>query len=188
MFLAWGLGPLFGIFIARFLKKILGVWWYRLHLGIHLIITGLLSFIGVLIVGLYKAPPHFDSVHTKIGLAVVIIMAIQIVLGFVINALWDPNRTSIPLWDQAHWWIGRILWCLAIANIGLGLKEYDEFQPVSKAINALYWVFIALAVGAFIWGWYYYEYKQHHGKLYFIFFIYIEKRSRRNRVAKQFTK
>ena len=63
MFAAWIIAPFIGIFIARYLKDALGVYWYRLHLGIMFGGTGLLSILGFLLVVLYGGSPHFDDLH-----------------------------------------------------------------------------------------------------------------------------
>lgn len=63
-FLAWTVAPFIGIFVARYLKNALGVWWYRLHVGIMFAITGLFSIASFLLIFLYKKPAHFNSIHT----------------------------------------------------------------------------------------------------------------------------
>ena len=63
MFIAWGIAPFVGIFIARYLKDLLGVWWYRLHVGIMVGVVGGGTVIGLFVKLVYKTPPHFDSPH-----------------------------------------------------------------------------------------------------------------------------
>lgn len=66
MFLAWGVGPYVGIFIARFLKDALGVWWFRLHLGIMLVVTGFGTIIALILEYLYSNGPHFQNSAHKV--------------------------------------------------------------------------------------------------------------------------
>ena len=61
-FLAWTVAPFAGIFIARYMKNALGVWWYRLHMGLMLGVTGLFSLISFILILLFKAD-HFDCLH-----------------------------------------------------------------------------------------------------------------------------
>ena len=161
-FFAWAVAPFIGIFVARYLKKVLGVWWYRLHLGLMLGVTGLLSIISFVLIILYKKPPHFDSSHTILGLIVVISTIIQISLGFISNELWYPERKSIPWWDKLHWWVGRILFVLAIVNVYLGILQYEDRGYVSSVtgISIAYWIFIAAGLAVLLFG--QYKYGQVH--------------------------
>jgi hypothetical protein len=65
MFVAWLIAPFIGIFIARYLKDALGVYWYRLHLGIMFGGTGVLSLLAFILVVLYGGSPHFDDLHVS---------------------------------------------------------------------------------------------------------------------------
>ncbi|KAI9327651.1 hypothetical protein DFJ73DRAFT_665570 [Zopfochytrium polystomum] len=155
MFVAWSVAPFIGIFIARYLKDALGVWWYRLHLSIMLGGVGLLSVIGLLIIYLYKPAPHFETFHQKAGLAIEVILVLQIVLGFVSNAMWSPTRPAVPWWDKAHWWIGRLLTLVAVVNVYAGFNEYDEASAegtISPLARVLFWVWIGAAIVALVVG------------------------------------
>ena len=66
-FFAWVVAPFVGIFIARYLKNALGVWWYRLHVMIMFGLTGVLTLIGFTLLFLYK-PEHFEDIHQVIHL------------------------------------------------------------------------------------------------------------------------
>ncbi|KAJ3300693.1 DOMON domain-containing protein frrs1L [Borealophlyctis nickersoniae] len=167
MFIAWGIAPFLGIFIARYLKDALGIWWYRLHVGLMLGVTGALTMASFILILLYVAPPHFDttdSAHRPMGLAIVIAMIIQIILGFVCNALWSPDRPAVPIWDKAHWWLGRLTFLLAIINMYLGIDLYGTYGDIKKPLIAgLYWAWIAVGIlglvaGNFIFG------QRHHVK------------------------
>lgn len=59
MFIAWAVAPFVGIFIARFMKDVMGVWWYRVHLAIMLLITGIGSLAALIFMSLYSSGPHF---------------------------------------------------------------------------------------------------------------------------------
>ena len=64
MTVAWGVCPFVGIFVARYLKEKLGVWWYRIHVVFMLGGVGGLTIAGFLIKYLTAQPPHFQSVHS----------------------------------------------------------------------------------------------------------------------------
>jgi hypothetical protein len=62
-FIAWFLAPLAAIFIARYLKDLLGIWWYRIHWGMMAFITGGFTTIAFILVLLYRNM-HFDDPHS----------------------------------------------------------------------------------------------------------------------------
>lgn len=154
-FIAWGLAPFAGIFIARYLKNRLGPVWFTLHQGLFVGVTGLLSVISFILIVLYKRPAHFDSTHTIIGLVVVIALIAQIALGYLINALFDPLRKSVPISDKIHWWLGRSLFVLGIANIYLGINEFDALGYMDGSyapIMVVYTLVIAAGFAALVYG------------------------------------
>ena len=80
-------------------------------------------------------------------------MLFQIVLGFVINRLFDPNRFRIPFHDELHWYLGRCLVFLGCINIPLGLSLYSAtMEPVSNALYVLFALWILVASGALSFG------------------------------------
>ncbi|KAL2913507.1 hypothetical protein HK105_206967 [Polyrhizophydium stewartii] len=140
------------IFIARYLKFALGVWWFRLHVFFLLVGTGFLTIAGIIYISLYKTPPHFNTLHEIIGLVVGIAMVLQIILGVVSDRLFDPKRTSTPIQDILHWWIGRIVVVLAIANLFLGLNLYADNYPLDNAFRIALGVLVGVIALAFVAG------------------------------------
>jgi uncharacterized membrane protein len=61
MFLAWGVFPLLGIYIARYLKHRLLSWWFRAHILI-MVLCGVFTLIGFLLV-YNNETHHFKSAH-----------------------------------------------------------------------------------------------------------------------------
>ena len=170
-FIAWGVAPFVGIFVARYLKNAMGVWWYRVHLGIFVGITGVLSLISFFLIYSQKQS-HFNDNHQKIGLAIFILMFFQFALGYTCNALWDPKRSAVPWWDVLHWYFGRSLVLLAVINIFLGLLEYAEYTgnqvPLENTqilrympIFAAYWVWIGIMFSIMIFGHFYFGVSRH---------------------------
>ncbi|KAH6568011.1 hypothetical protein BASA50_001172 [Batrachochytrium salamandrivorans] len=133
MVVAWVISPAIGIFVARFLKTRLGAIWYSLHIFFMLVVTGILTTASIVLIYLYKRPPHFsDNYHEVIGLVVAIGMLVQYAVGFVSNATFNPKRTSIPIVDKLHWWLGRGLVVLGIINVFFGLSLYGSMgYPIS---------------------------------------------------------
>ena len=148
LFTAWSVAPVMGIMVARYGKVSLGVWWYRLHLILMVGVCGSFTVAGIVLISLFKTPPHFsgDS-HRSLGLAVGVMMIVQFVLGYVSNALFDPHRKQTSHVDIAHWWFGRITLLLAVINTFLGLNLFAELgYEVLGMFKILYGVFIGLVV------------------------------------------
>ncbi|KAJ3011469.1 hypothetical protein HKX48_006826 [Thoreauomyces humboldtii] len=159
MFLAWVVFAPIAIFVARFLKAALGIWWFRIHLGIFLFGTTVCTYVAlglvyhVVDVGgeghySYKA----NGIHAIFGLLVVILTVPQAFLGFIIDRLWSPSRTSIPWWDKLHWWMGRTVFLLALVNVPFGFALYyrDTSGPARAWPYIGYGVAVAAALAAFV--------------------------------------
>ncbi|KAJ1569633.1 hypothetical protein HK096_002467, partial [Nowakowskiella sp. JEL0078] len=161
MTIAWGLCPVAGIFIARYLKDALGIWWYYSHMALMLGGATVISWAGIIFIILTSSPPHFDlsSPHKPIGLAIGIDSVLQTALGFVCNHLWSPERRSIPWWDKVHWWNGRILAVLGLVNIYLGLNLYGA----GLAFTVSFFVFIGVSLAILIAGQFFFG-QVHHVK------------------------
>ena len=54
MLTAWGVFPWVGIFIAKYMKRYLDVWWYRLHMFVMLFLVVGLGNAGIIYLYLYK--------------------------------------------------------------------------------------------------------------------------------------
>ncbi|KAI9349180.1 hypothetical protein BDR26DRAFT_799019, partial [Obelidium mucronatum] len=153
MFIAWSVIPFVAVFIARYMKDRWGHRWYLAHKWLMLYGVGLFTVAGLLTVELNITP--YDGLvrliggsnHGIIGTVVaLIIYPLQILLGYVSNALWTAERTEIPWWDKVHWWLGRAVIILAIVNTYLGLVAYR----VDVGWIVGYWVWIAAALIAFV--------------------------------------
>ena len=111
-FVGWAVVAPIATFIARFLKAKLGHKWYFLHRGL---MGGVLSVLVIIAFALgvaavsQRQSPHFDGGHQILGLLIFILIWFQAVLGAIINRLWRPERTKVPIHDKVHWWLGRIL-------------------------------------------------------------------------------
>ncbi|KAI9298510.1 hypothetical protein K502DRAFT_339317 [Neoconidiobolus thromboides FSU 785] len=146
MLVAWILLPIISIYIARFLKGALGIWWFRLHFGLF-VLTGLIGVISIVLVALDRGNV-LDNPHGALGVAVMAIYGFQVGLGIYIDKMWSPERTKIPISDKAHWWLGRIVFLLAFANIVYGIVLIGN--PVYFWIPT--GIIIAGGVGAFTYG------------------------------------
>jgi hypothetical protein len=148
MFLGWNVMPYFGILAAGPFKKILGVWWFRIHVALLGFAGPALVAAGFVLVVISKSA-HFNSPHSILGLITVISQALQIILGVAIDRLWNPERVAIPWYDKLHWYAGRILFVLSQTVIILGLLSYGEPDEL-KVYWILYSILLVFEVSSFV--------------------------------------
>ncbi|KAJ3268215.1 hypothetical protein HDV01_003266, partial [Terramyces sp. JEL0728] len=157
MFIAWTLSPFIGIYIARYLKSSLGHAWYILHVFFMAVLTGAATLVSFVLIFLYSADrfgtdESVGNAHEKLGLVVVIAVIIQIILGYISNAKFEPSRPAIPWWDKAHWWVGRGLFLLGLVNVYLGIKFYGENYNLAAWVFPVYWAVVALGIAMIVYG------------------------------------
>ncbi|KAI9333702.1 hypothetical protein BDR26DRAFT_600845 [Obelidium mucronatum] len=130
MFIAWGVIPFISIFIARYLKAKLGHLWYILHMSLGITIL-ILTTTAIILIELEIIGPlsvRFNSsLHAYAGAVLVFgMMPAQIILGYVSNHLFSPDRSSVPWWDQVHWWLGRMVVVFSWVVIFMGLVLFES--------------------------------------------------------------
>jgi hypothetical protein len=153
MLCAWSIAPFCGIFVARYLKGVLGVWWYRIHVFLMMFVTGFLTFGAFALIYSHSYTPLLSTgVHGKLGLSIVMIMCFQITLGFICDALWSPERKTVPWYDKLHWWVGRIVTLLGLINIYFGIQLYTKIFEEPLSITYTYWISMVLGIGFLIFG------------------------------------
>ncbi|KAJ3319959.1 hypothetical protein HDV06_005777 [Boothiomyces sp. JEL0866] len=155
MLYAWIFCPFIGVFIARYLKDYFGVWWFRLHVLIMVCGCALGSVSAVLLIFLFKTGPHFSSspsLHPILGLLVTIAMVCQVILGIVSDKLFSMERTVIPWWDKAHWYLGRGSVIAALITIITGIVYSDYFASYALALPVLFALLLAGGIGLFVYG------------------------------------
>jgi hypothetical protein len=119
MFVSWYICPSIAVFLARFMKGSLGVWWFRLHFG--LMSTSLVMSTIAMILIFVAQKVSFSGAHQYFGMTLFCLMFVQVFLGVFIDKLFNPYRLSIPWYDKIHWWLGRLLCILGIVTIFLGI-------------------------------------------------------------------
>ncbi|KAJ3360602.1 hypothetical protein HDU91_004471 [Kappamyces sp. JEL0680] len=156
MWMAWVVSPLVGMFVARYLKTRLGHVWYLSHLALMGLVTGGLTTVGFFLMVAYMHPPHFsrsnplEDTHIKLGLAIFILMFVQIALGFLSNHFFDARRTSAPLLDRVHWWTGRVLVLAGLANTTLGMVLFrGKGFALPLVFEVVHWTVLGLGILAF---------------------------------------
>ena len=162
MILAWSLLIPGGIFVARFTKQALGVWWFRLHWG-SMLLGLFFTIVGFALAVSAKTTRHFTGVHNAMGLTVFIVAILQTVLGQWINVRFDPKRTEIPWSDRVHWYMGRLLYLAALVNVFLGIFAYKGTDNSSRVILfVVNGILVMLAIASVGYGSYRYGGQTHH--------------------------
>ncbi|KAJ3356755.1 hypothetical protein GGF32_001386 [Allomyces javanicus] len=147
MVVAWGFLTNVAIYVVAFLKASLGDKWFKIHWGIMAVVA-LLNNAGFVVI-VINSTRHFTSPHGILGLVVFALLWVQILLGVVIDRLYDPTRGAAPIRDKIHWVIGYLLALAAPANIVLGLIQYDAGWAWLGAFAGLFVVtLLAFAAGA----------------------------------------
>ncbi|KAJ3406737.1 hypothetical protein HDU80_010566 [Chytriomyces hyalinus] len=166
MFLGWCVLPPIAIFVARYLKFRLGHVWYLTHTGIMLFGVSACIATALVCVEVNLAPgktPFITTPHGILGATLCFaIYPMQVVFGFMSNALFNAERECVPWWDRMHWWVGRVAVVLAVVNVQLGLTLFEA----SSGVVGLFWAFIVLVVvgvGGFV-GEYWLKGAVHHVK------------------------
>ncbi|KAI8927894.1 hypothetical protein BC831DRAFT_151828 [Entophlyctis helioformis] len=154
MIVAWILCPFAGIFVARFLKKRLGVWWFRLHVFFMLGGATFLGTAGIVYLYLYKSGSHFESAHQKIGLVVACLAYAQVILGIVIDHYFESGKSFLKPLEKLHEWHGRILGLLAIVTVILGLVLYNDkgYETSPTGLYALFGTALGVGIGSIVLG------------------------------------
>ncbi|KAJ3247473.1 hypothetical protein HDU78_004178 [Chytriomyces hyalinus] len=149
MFIAWGVLPFAGIFVARYMKQRWEKSWYAIHWCLMLFGTGALTVAGLVAVevNLGDGVARFTkSSHAVAGAVLALgVYPAQVILGFVINALFDVERVAVPWWDHLHAWLGRLSGVLALVVMQLGLSLYGS--SVGIVVGFWVWIVVVLVVG-----------------------------------------
>jgi hypothetical protein len=92
-----------GIFVARHLKT--HKWWFSLHILLQVLgsLAVFTAFGLILWMKVTNGFAQFESVHARFGLATLILVAVNVLGGWLAHLKWNPKRTSPPFFpDQIH--------------------------------------------------------------------------------------
>lgn len=140
MIVAWALLIPIGAAFPRWLRRLYpndDSTWFKRHrmvqsLGAGLVVAGF--FLAYNNIG---GNNHFLGTHQQIGLAVFSIMVAQVLLGICRPHAADDGEKPTKnrfYWELAHRNIGRILLCLALVNVILGILEVTSLYGIAAAI------------------------------------------------------
>lgn len=84
----------------------------------------------------------FLSAIQIIGVTIVGGLVLQVMLGFLIHYLRDPQKERRPVRNEIHKMLGRAILILCISQIPLGLMDYLAPKP----FFIIYWLWIGILV------------------------------------------
>ncbi|KAI9172972.1 hypothetical protein H9P43_007103 [Blastocladiella emersonii ATCC 22665] len=148
MAVAWSVISFTAIFFARFMKGKLPSKWFPIHRALFLLAIVMTIVAFGLVVGTNSSGDHFTTTHGLIGFLVFIASLLQLILGFVIDKLFDPARTKVPFHDKLHWIAGYFLAVAAPVNVVLGHLSYETPTALFVVNLVVFGLYVALfAVG-----------------------------------------
>lgn len=153
MFLAWWVFLAFGIFAARFTKRILGPFFLQAHLffqivGLALVVAGFAVAVMMTPVG-----SHFNHVHAIFGLITFALSILQAGMGEMTNIMFKKEQkffgiTFSPL-EIIHWVLGYFLMICSIVTIFLGFYRHGSVHVAIWVMFAV-WVLLLTALWLFL--------------------------------------
>lgn len=144
MITVWSVAIPISLIAARFGKELFHDSWLNIHRGF--VMFGVLLMICSLVLIFYTRPFDFE-LHQTLGiLTVALTVILQIPLGIYIDKAYNPQRTSIPARDKAHWWIGRILFLAASVTIPTGIWAFENGGVSVFKIVWFIWQFLVIPV------------------------------------------
>jgi hypothetical protein len=128
--LAWGLLLNLGSVFGRYMKPTQEgpSSWFSIHRGLQLS-GSLLSLLGFGVVFAHLSVPgytHFQGPHQFFGLVLLVLAALQGLLGWRSHLMFLSRGTSTSLLQTLHRWLGRLLLPLGFVVVGFGLDLYSK--------------------------------------------------------------
>jgi len=153
--IAFMLAAPIAVLIGRLGRSIPG--WVMAHRLIQVLITFPLAIAAIVLGG--KAVDnslsgHLSDTHKKTGVALFILLVLQIVLGAVIHHLFNPNRTRRPSRNWAHVVLGITIIILGVVQVRLGMGEYYRWfgRDTPKVVICVYWIVVSFGIAGYLFG------------------------------------
>jgi hypothetical protein len=147
MLTSWFMLMIPATFLARYMKALMPQW-FKYHWRIQAAGT-LMAYAGALIAFVamdYRVAT--SNPHTIIGLVMILMLLVQIILGYLSNALWFEGKPPAVYPDKLHWWNGRLLLVGGAVNCLLGVWLFREINGTNTSgdYSISIWMLSALIV------------------------------------------
>ncbi|KAI8921786.1 hypothetical protein BC831DRAFT_475438 [Entophlyctis helioformis] len=148
MFIAWGLAPFIGIAASRYFKRQLGDWASVINVIALAVLCGLGTLGGMLVIALFKSGPAIgNDIHSIVGMAMLVMLFIQAVLGFVVHWMHDEYRHDRPWYNVAYAILGVVLIVAGLVNMFLGVASQEHLgYAVSPYVSIGLGIVVAIVI------------------------------------------
>jgi hypothetical protein len=129
--LAWLIISPAAVLVARLGRHLQGTW-LQLHKLFQVVLTLGLTLAAVVIAAVAvnsQGGKHFMGGHQALGLVILILLVIQLNLGWIIHKLFNAERTKRPIRNVAHMGLGMLLILLGFVQSYSGFKLYGRPTP-----------------------------------------------------------
>lgn len=158
-FLAWGVCVPIAI-SSSLLRQLLpkGPAWFLSHRFFNSLCYALFIafFILAVVTVNNEGATHWFGPHQKMGLAMFVIVSVQVLSGFTRPHLpppdsADPKSSVRRLWEYSHRLTGTILLACGMWQMQEGIKLFaTKYSEDDNVIYALYWAYLGLFLGGVI--------------------------------------
>lgn len=111
-------------------------YWFRWHILIN-VLAMLFMIVGCTTGIMKSSGKHVDNFHRQCGMTLIFLTLFQLALGAYISYMYNPDRSTIPITDISHWWLGRACVILAFITILSGMM-WKELSPNLIIVICLY--------------------------------------------------
>lgn len=112
----------------------------HMYLSLLMKFFSIIGFIAITINKNRKGKHHYTTWHGKIGLATVVILVLQVIVGLVYYfRLFGGGMQSAGKWRKVHKWLGISLLLAGSASMWLGMRTHFVERAVhSNLVNFLF--------------------------------------------------
>lgn len=140
-----------GSLVARYFRASTSTW-FKAHQTIQSLLAGPLVIVGFslgIAVVASGGGPHFDSSHTRLGLALFVLYLIQVLLGNIIHRFKSKSALRRrPVQNYIHVVLGIFIIGLSFYQVHTGYEdEYPDAtgqEPLPKAADIIFYVWLVL--------------------------------------------
>eukprot|EP01063_Lacrimia_lanifica_P028467 TRINITY_DN4158_c0_g2_i2.p1 TRINITY_DN4158_c0_g2~~TRINITY_DN4158_c0_g2_i2.p1 ORF type:complete len:550 (+),score=109.60 TRINITY_DN4158_c0_g2_i2:79-1728(+) len=143
MSLLWGILAPCGVLVKRFGPLCMpGKVPYFTHSGVMLVVLLATTVAGALAF----SDMHGSSAHQKLGATVVAVMWVQVLLAAGKAVLMGGNESAAKYVGVGHAVLGSVLHIVAVAQMLVGVRDYNDRYPGDGLADDIQWAVIAFLV------------------------------------------
>ncbi|XP_071742537.1 cytochrome b561, DM13 and DOMON domain-containing protein At5g54830-like [Rutidosis leptorrhynchoides] len=152
MFLAWGMFFPFGVVAARYMKRLSGDIWFKVH--VYSQWSGLtITFLGILFAVAELRGLYIGSLHVKFGILTIILGCLQPINAYLRPKKGDDGEEPLPkrkVWEFMHFYCGRCAIFSGVLAMFTGLKHLGVRYDGENVRGLLWALVVWILVGIII--------------------------------------